>query len=51
MGSEVVGEWIFYSNAMDDCGNCVTRVIVYKAARTLIKGVTELHLRNWLCMD
>lgn len=33
------------------CGSCVTRVTGYKAMKTLIKEVTELHFRTWLCSD
>lgn len=33
------------------CGSCVTRVAGYKAMKTLIKEVTELHFRTWLCSD
>lgn len=33
------------------CGCCVARVTEYKAMKTLIKEVTELHFRTWLCSD
>lgn len=33
------------------CGSCVTRVTGYKAMKTLIKEVTELHFRTWLGND
>lgn len=42
---------ISHFRSMEGCGSFVARMIIYKEVRTLIKEVTELHFRTWLCSD